>query len=52
MTDPTTPTKIGHYDTGGSGVYAVTLSSDGTKAFIANHGLVVLDVTNPTNHQH
>ena len=41
---------FGHYDTAGY-AYAVALSKDGTKAYVAdlNNGLVIVDISNPAD---
>ena len=61
ITNPSKPIKIGSFNPKGiipkklkEGLGAttyVTLSKDGTKAFIADHlkGLVIVDITNPSN---
>jgi len=50
FSDPTNPTKLGSYNTAGY-AWGVTLSSDGSKAYVADggKGLVVIDVSDPTN---
>ena len=50
ISNPTNPTELGYLSMGDP-VKAITLSNDGTKAYVANgdNGLLVIDISNPTN---